>query len=588
MCKCADEIVLNKVALPTPVLNWAKITNHLFPFLLILQKVICTFTHLHICTFFPIFVSRNLFMLKKILFIFAFAISVGGGLHAQKAFWVFFTDKNGTSFDPYSYFAPEAITRRLNLGISLYDSTDFPVNENYIAEVGKRVELVGHATRWFNGVGVEASDEQIALVRQLPFVREVREQYSVMWKPACTKIACDTDDVDLDLLRDVNLQIDPMSGNAFIDHNLTGKGIIISIIDVGFHGVDVHPAFQSLRFNNRIRATFDFAKDNADVYSQKADHGTMVLSCIAGMADHEQMGLAPDATFLLAKIATPWTSQPKGEENFVAALEWSDKQGAMLINCSDGPDYESYFPEQMNGKNSLMSRASNMAAGKGMLVIAAAGNEGETSSPVLLPPADADSVLCVTALNDKGYVARYSSVGPTPDFRHKPDACAPGTVLVANGYGNYDESEGTSFSAPLLVGFAACVIQKYPDLSPMQLMDTLHKCSSLYPYFDYSHGYGTPQASHFFDTTYVHPKTCTIVNAKHSTVIKLEEIYKPVCGSANYPKLYYNLQDTHGRIYYYTVYELKDGSDITIPETYLKVGITVNVFYQGYYATLEL
>jgi subtilisin family serine protease len=528
-------------------------------------------------------------MLKKILIVFSFALLFCGGLNAQKAYWVFFTDKNGSTFDPYSYFAPEAITRRVNLGISLYDSTDFPVSEKYLAEVGKRVTLVGHTTRWFNGVGVEATEEQIAEVEKLPFVREVVAQQSLMWKPACAKTLPDTiSDEIFDTKRDVDLQIDPMQGKLFAENKLAGKGIIISIIDVGFHGVDVHPAFNKLRFNNGIRATFDFAKDVADVYGPYADHGTMVLSCIAGIVNGQPMGLAPDATFLLAKIATPWTSQPKGEENFVAALEWSDKQGAMLINCSDGPDYESYFPEQMNGKISLMSRASNMAAGKGILVIAAAGNEGEAVSRALLPPADADSVLCVTALNDRGYIASYSSVGPTPDFRHKPDACAPGTVLIANGYKEYDESEGTSFSSPLLVGFAACIIQKYPDLSPMQLMDTLHKCSSLYPYYDYAHGYGTPQASYFFDTTHVQEPTVKLERSGNSVTIRLEEKYKPDCGAEKFPKLYYSLEDENGKIYRYYVYEVIDGSEIVIPESHLSVGVQISVFYQGYYVSRQL
>ncbi|MDQ3111596.1 MAG: S8 family serine peptidase [Bacteroidota bacterium] len=502
---------------------------------------------------------------------------------------MFFTDKNGSTFDPYTYFAPEAITRRLNLGISLYDSTDFPVCEKYIAEITKRVTLVGHTTRWFNGVGVEANEEQIVEVRKLSFVREVVEQSTVIWKPASTAISPDTtQDGIYDLKRSVDLQIDPMAGKVFQQNNLTGKGIIISIIDVGFHGVDVHPAFQSLRFNNGIRSTFDFAKDDADVYKAPADHGTMVLSCIAGFVNGKAMGLAPDATFLLAKIATSWTSQPKGEENFVAAMEWSDKQGAMLINCSDGPNYESYLPEQMNGKVSLMSRASNMAAGKGILVIAAAGNEGESSSPVLLPPADADSVLSVTALNDRGYIASYSSIGPTPDFRHKPDVCAPGTVLVANGFEDYEESEGTSFSSPLLVGFAACVIQKYPDLSPMQLMDTLHKCSSLYPYYDYAHGYGTPQASYFFDTTSVQPKTFSLVRSGNSVSITIDEKFVPVCGADLLPKLFYSLEDEQGRIYRYYVYELVNGNQLSIPETQLRQGVKVNVFYYGYYESLQL
>lgn len=525
-------------------------------------------------------------MLKKFFPAFILVILFCGELSAQKAYWVFFTDKSGASFDPYSYFAPEAIERRNRLGISLYDSTDFPVSEKYISEVSAHVTAVGHSSRWFNGVGVDATDEQVAELKMLPFVREVTEQLSVQWNPACFSA---TPDTSAEQGKKIPGQVKALQGNIFAEHGLTGKGIIISVIDVGFHGVDVAPAFADLRFNNRIRATYDFAKDRADVYSQKnANHGTMVLSCIAGINSGSPMGLAPDAFFLLAKVATQFTNQKHGEENFVAALEWSDKQGAMLVNCSDGPDYESYFPEQMNGKISLMSRASNMAAAKGMLVIAAAGNEGESSSPVLLPPAEADSVLSVTALGDNGIIASYSSVGPTPDFKHKPDVCAPGNVLVANGDGSKTEnSEGTSFSAPLIAGFAACLIQKFPDLSPMQLMDTLHKCSSLYPYYDYAHGYGTPQASYFFDTTAVHPPTFTFGQKNDSVIVIIDEKFKPDCGSASRPKFYYNLEDEQGRIYEYNVFEMVNGNPVIISDN-LRPGIKVNVFYRGYYASLQL
>jgi subtilisin family serine protease len=525
-------------------------------------------------------------MSKNFFPAFLFAIFICGALPAQKSYWVFFTDKNGASFDPYSYFAPEAIERRIRLGISLYDSTDFPVSEKYIAEVSRKVTALGHASRWLNGVGVDATDDQIAEVKKFPFVREIIEQPEVEWKPASVLQMPDT--CSNCKTSNPYQQVDALNGNEFAAHGFTGKGIIIAVIDVGFHGVDNSPAFSDLRFNNRIRATYDFAKDRADVYSQSADHGTMVLSCIAGVSNGEALGLAPDAFFLLAKVATPWTNQKHGEENFIAALEWADKQGAMLVNCSDGPDYESYFPEQMNGKVSLMSRASNMAAAKGMLVIAAAGNEGESSSPVLLPPAEADSVLSVTALNEDGYIASYSSIGPTPDFKHKPDVSALGSVYVANGYGDYEESEGTSFSAPLVVGFAACVIQKYPDLSPLQLMDTLHKCSSLYPYFDYAHGYGTPQASYFFDTVRVHPPTFTIEKNKNGVFIKVADKYKPDCGAMNHPILYYSLEDEHGRIYKYTADEILSGGEIGILNDSIRVGVKIHVFYRGYYETLQL
>jgi serine protease AprX len=546
--------------------------------------------HLHVCTFAHLF-SRYLFnavplMLRRIFIGILCFISFAGEMHAQKAYWIFFTDKNGTSFDPYSYFAPEAIARRQKSGISLYDSTDFPVNENYIAQVGKIVEHVGYSTRWFNGIGVDATDDEIISVQKLSFVREVVQQADWIVNPASVADSPDTNNTLLvDLDRDIRQQIDPMNGYAFAKNNITGKGIIISIIDVGFHGTDISPAFKQLRFDNRIRATFDFSKDNADVYGPSPDHGTMVLSCIAGFSGQTQLGLAPDAIFLLAKISSGFTSQPHGEENFVKAMEWSDQQGAMIINVSDGPDKGTYFPEQMDGKKSLMSRASNLAAKKGMLVIAAAGNEGESSEPNLLPPADADSVLSVTALNDKGYIASYSSYGPPPDFRRKPDVCAPGTAIVANGNGKLEVEDGTSFSAPLLAGFAACVIQKYPDLTPMMLADTMRRCSSQYPYYDYSQGYGTPQASYFFETKKTISPTFKIQQDSGVVKIKINPENLPDCHNHGGELLFYNLEDSKGRIYKYEVINISDNDTVQFDLDDVRVGFKLHVFYKGYYAT---
>ena len=55
-----------------------------------------------------------------------------------------------------------------------------------------------------------------------------------------------------------------------------------------------------------------------------------------------------------------------------------------------------------------------------------------------------------------------------------------------------------------------------------------------------------------------------------------------------FPKLYYNLEDENGKIYRYYVYEVINGSAITIPESYLRVGVYINVFYEGYYVSRQL
>ena len=121
----------------------------------------------------------------------------------------------------------------------------------------------------------------------------------------------------------------------------------------------------------------------------------------------------------------------------------------------------------------------------------------------------------------------------------------------------------------------------------MQLMDTLHKCSSLYPYYDYAHGYGVPQASYFFDTLSVHPPTFTIEKKNDSVIVVIDEKFKPDCGSASRPKFYYNLEDELGRIYEYNVFDMVNGNPVIISDN-LRVGVKLHVFYRGYYASLQL
>ena len=93
------------------------------------------------------------------------------GIHAQDIYWVFFTDKANTEFDPYRYFDPKAIERRAQLGLSLYDSTDFPLNATYVDQVSRLSEEVIGQTRWFNGMAV--STYQITEIQKLPFVKSI-------------------------------------------------------------------------------------------------------------------------------------------------------------------------------------------------------------------------------------------------------------------------------------------------------------------------------------------------------------------------------------------------------------------------------
>lgn len=414
---------------------------------------------------------------------------------AQTAkYWVFFTDKEGASFDPYGYFDPKAIERRLQHGYDLFDPTDFPVRTDYQEIIGSMVENLTFTSRWFNAVSVRATSEQIQALQHLPFVASVREQYLVPVLAA----ADDDDETEPDDQAIKVRQVQMMQGGLFRKMGITGKGVRIAVFDAGFPKVDSHPAFQQIRDENRILKTWDFTKKKEYVYHANS-HGLSVLSNIAGIdTDGQLLGLATGAEFLLA--ITEVSSEPfREEEWWLAAAEWADKNGAQLISSSLGYTYHRYFPQDMDGKTSLVSRAANMAASKGILVVNAAGNEGSTKNwKVIGAPADADSVLSVGGIDPAtGVKVDFSSLGPTVDGRMKPNVSNAGVVVAANKKGRVSRTQGTSFAAPLTTGFAACAMEALPGKTNMEMFELLQQSSHLYPYFDYAHGYGIPQASFF-------------------------------------------------------------------------------------------
>lgn len=422
-------------------------------------------------------------------------LSVSASVICQDSYLVIFTDKNGVSFDPYSYFDKKVIDRRIKLGISLYDESDFPVNETYISKVASMVDASDIALRWFNALPVEATENQINNVGQLPFVKEIipLRQSIILTGKNPAENTKELNKSDLNLLFN---QIDRMGGTEFIHNSIDGEGVRIAIFDGGFPNYNVHPAFAHIRNDNRILNTWDFTKKDKNV-SRGNSHGTATFSCVGGMYADKKVGLATGAEFLLA-ITEVNTEPFKEEKWWLAAVEWADKNGADIISSSLGYVNQRYFPEEMDGHHSLVSKAARIAARKGMLVINAAGNEGTRKSwKTIITPADVDSVLTVGGINpETNFHTSFSSLGPAADGTLKPNVSAYGHVIAASK-NSYSETQGTSFSCPLIAGFAACALQTNRDLTNMELFREIERSGDLYPYFDYAHGYGIPQAGYF-------------------------------------------------------------------------------------------
>lgn len=523
---------------------------------------------------------------------------------AQQQWMVYFKDKQHNDFNPYSYFDAKAIERRIRTGIPIDDPSDWPVNEKYVNEVSLLVNEVMVTSHWFNAMAVDADDSQINNVRQLPYVLKVEyiepsemnmasyDDYDTVVNPNEAKI--------------LSGQLKTLGLDEWRKAGIDGKGLRIAILDVGFDHADHVPVFDQIRSENRLIASKDFTKrgNNVNVFYGNG-HGTEVWSCIAGKIGDIQIGLATGAEFLLAK--TEKSSEKYSEElNWLAAAEWADKNGADIINSSLGYTGKRYFNWQMDGKTSFVTRAANIAARKGMLVVNAAGNEGSDPWHYVGAPADADSVLSIGGIDpETGYHTSFSSYGPTSDKRMKPNVSAYGHVIAA-APGGLTSTQGTSFASPLVAGFAACAWQTNRSFTNMQLFKEIEKSGSLYPYFDYAHGFGIPQAGHFLkkEQTPVEPSFKVIESGDSINIVvnkfgsgktvgsenpgsdSQKEIDNRYFGNQEY--LYYNIMNKSGVLDSYYVLDVIQPEVLTILKSDFMNGETLNVHYAGYSISIKL
>ena len=522
--------------------------------------------------------------MRKIFIIAVFALISTVAMAQEKCFWVFFTDKNDTQFDPYSYFDAKAIERYEQCGADLYDISNYPLNDSYVNAVNAYSTEVFGESRWLNALGVTATDDNAALIAQMPFVARVQEIVSngTLASLRGTKQSrledfdvINDEDAPVDILTD---QLKRFGGQHFIDNDIDGKGLRICVMDGGFPKVNTHPAFQHLRDNHQILKTYNFPNKKEDVYGWST-HGTMVLSCIAGINDKGQkLGLATGAEFLLAR--TEIDPEPFKEEVWWAqGAEWADKNGADIINSSLGYGKDRHWTKDMDG-TSYVAKAANKAVEKGILICNSAGNEGDDNRwMTIITPADAENVLCVGGINadlEKYIHIGFSSYGPSADKRLKPNVVAFGQASVANPSNDkFTDAFGTSFASPLTAGFCACAWQTMRNKTALQMKAEIEKSADLYPYFDYAYGYGVPQAAYFTGDLMPAERSFNLVQEKDGVRIVFPKIIDK-------QYTFINVEGADGVLLgYYQV--APDSTGIYLKNKDFGEGKKLNVSYNGFY-----
>ncbi|HEX3032518.1 MAG TPA: S8 family serine peptidase [Bacillota bacterium] len=267
------------------------------------------------------------------------------------------------------------------------------------------------------------------------------------------------------------------------DWGFTGEGITVAVVDTGIYP---HPDITSP--TNRLIAFHDFVKNKSVAYDDNG-HGTHVAGCVAGngsSSDGRYKGPAPRAGLVGVKVLDRNGSGLLS--TVIAGIQWcieqKDRLGIRVLNLSLGSS------AQMGYKEDPVCKAVEKAWQAGIVVVAAAGNEGPEAGSVGSPAID-PMIIAVGASDDNATVdkkddtlADFSSRGPTIDGLQKPDVIAPGTnitSLAAPGSNlyktmknkrvdkNYFTLSGTSMASPICAGVAALLLQANPQLTPTEV-----------------------------------------------------------------------------------------------------------------------
>ena len=411
------------------------------------------------------------------------------------AFFVQFTDKAGST---HIALSPTALDKRTERSIAI-DSLDYAVSPIYIDSLRQAGCRIYHTSRWMNGATIETDSTTIQRIAEWAFVdtiymtrrrgdeairREVKGEEAKGKEQEATWLSDpQTEQLQLHLLHEAGFH---------------GQGITMAIVDGGFQNVNSLTAFDAVR--EQILGIYDTTDDTDSVTGTTGNHGVKCFSAIAAITPDYQ-GAATAANYYLIRSEENKTESPKEMDNWVAAIELADSLGVDILSSSlgyakfDDPRQTLSYSD-MNGQTTRCSQAAQIAAAKGMLVVVAAGNDGNNAWHYISAPADANHILTVGAVNIHDSIAAFSSWGPTADGRVKPEVCATGyqTALINPINNNVLYGNGTSFACPIIAGMAACLWSALPNASNREIRERIIHSADRYIQPHDHYGYGIPNA----------------------------------------------------------------------------------------------
>lgn len=270
-------------------------------------------------------------------------------------------------------------------------------------------------------------------------------------------------------------------------HQNQGEGATIAVIDTGIHK---HPDLTQP--TNRIIGFLDQVNKKTEPYDDNG-HGTHCAGDAAGngvSSDGKYRGPASKAPLVGVKVLNKLGSGNLSD--VIAGIQWcinhKEEYNIRVISLSLGSrTNESY-------KDDPVAQIVEEAWEKGIVVVAAAGNDGPNSHTISSPGTH-PRIITVGATDDRGTpdptddtIASFSSRGPTADGITKPDITAPGTNITSlrapRSYiektspdskvdEHYATLSGTSMATPIVAGIVAILLTEHPDWTPDQVKSAL-------------------------------------------------------------------------------------------------------------------
>lgn len=242
-------------------------------------------------------------------------------------------------------------------------------------------------------------------------------------------------------------------------------------------GIAEHPDFE-----HRIAGFRDYIGNQKKIYDDNG-HGSHVAGIIGGSGRMSQglySGIAPACHFVAIKVL-----DKKGNgntESMIEGIKWmvehQEEYHIRIMNISVG-----MVLSARNEERGRLLRAVEYAWDSGIIVVAAAGNNGPANGTVTIPGI-CRKIITVGCFDDdaeelmeQGLKPNYSGRGPTESCIVKPELVEPGTNIISctNNKKYYTAKSGTSMSAPIVSGAIALLLSKYPQFSPKDVKIRLYE-----------------------------------------------------------------------------------------------------------------